>query len=666
MYIPSEKYIEASKKTSRNPKSKIIIDGVEYTGMNIIKTHPLTTHDAQKMVGEFPTKECKFTIFNREDNIDVVNKDIEVYRGLVLEDNTIEYIPQGVFHATQETIKSNSTAKTIELAIKDKSVEFDNLYGGIEFIEYPTTINNFIKEIIERRGFVLETPLFPFSDFVLNERPNFDLNSTSERTLIAKAALLGGCTVQMSRSGGVRITKPFKTGAIIKKTDYKTLSSKEKKFGPVNVVTIGKTGINDDIQFRDETSINLHGECEWKILDNPFVDLIRKETVDKIASNIIGMSIIPFELKNCVDSYLYDINDSVEAEDKLGNIFETTILTINSSSRIFTGLKSAVQTSEASNQNLAGSSKAGIESIRFDVNHVKQEMELVVEKVDESVEQVTRLSADIDGIQQEVSKFENDAHTVNDLKITVENIEQKYEKTGGRNKIRNSVGLFNYSENEYWINSESGNFVQGYDQRLVGITESASRIGVQNGNKKTTSNNIENLIVGKEIFLTYKLTNEKDTITTIRLVGNNILYEETISEEVELQNFEIAIVPDTSKLTLEVISTTTMNGWTYVSDLMLGDTKLWELAEGETWSRIIETNPYGQLIKAQDVDTALFMGMEGLSIYEMSSNSLGNKVGSLTKDGLITKDIECVQIVQNKLVNTNIGDTYVRYIRSDY
>lgn len=403
MYIPSEKYKLASQTFSRNPKSKIKIDGIEYTGMDLIKVHPFISQEATKMIGEFPTKQCRITIFNRDNSIDVVDKEIEVYRGLVLDDNTIEYIPQGIFKPKSDDIKTNSTARTIEITMKDKSVEFDNIYGGIDNITYPTTLGDFINEIVTRHGMILETPTFVFHDLVLKERPNFDLQSTTERTLIAAAGALSGSTTQISRTGGVVISKPILTDQTIKKINYKRLSSKEKQYGPINSVVLGNKGINNDIVKKDEESISAVGLFEYKLYDNPYVDLNKEDMIDSIASEIIGMSIIPFELVDAIDHYLYDINDQIVIEDKEGNLFATTILKIESSSRIFTKLGASVQNNSQTDYNLAGSSKKSIEQIKFDVNHVKQEISAVAEKTDENSSQIAELNMTTEAIQQLVS-----------------------------------------------------------------------------------------------------------------------------------------------------------------------------------------------------------------------------------------------------------------------
>lgn len=1207
MYIPSDKYKQASSKVSRIPKSKIVINDIEYTGRDVIKTSPIIKHEAIKMIGEFPTRECKITIFNRNENspINVLEKDIQVFKGLILEDGTTEYIPQGVFRPKAPDVKTNSTAKTIEITMKDNSVVFDNKYEGNQ--EYPCTLGEFINEIITRRGFIFETPKFPFYDLILNERPNFDLESTVERYLIAAAAEIGGCTVQMSRTGGVQITKPVSTNLIIKKTEYKRLPSKEKQFGPINSVILGNNNMNNDIIYRDEDSIVKNGLFEWKILDNPYVDKIKKEMIDKVAEKIIGMSIIPFELQDVIDNYLYDLNDVITIEDKFGNLFNTTILSLESTSRIFTKAKAAVQNDTMTNYNLAGSSKKSIERIKLDVDHVKNEMNLVAEKVTDNNKKIAEMNVDINSISlrtaeveeeimqatqsideinpivstsssklilndsagkdlidfsllgksyqqvtevnrnicpsqfqywesgdyfmvdgskvaennrirlkelvkvesnqtyyvntfsNNIAKFifrtfdkdkkfvrsigaiddnlkitmqeneayiaismysttlstsifyddykkyfeneqilpficldsesdktfieyvpnspspqylkeiesiskdgkvslsihtknllnvsnqytltgvkeiivnlqegvytvswkniktdgtnnsillyfhydddttlakyisqtypsksltftttkkvvkigvysqsswnesqgvtttfeelmieENDEKTdyveyqqqtieidlkdnelhslsnnlydelnikesnvcltkkiakkvfdgtenwlsnsrfvgdyisfytedgitdkkkeenslslcthnkqhelawneksecymftknyfifgiekakldtadingfkkwlkqqydedkavtlyyeleneeiinleecnisttkdesyielvdtlettmsckyyknsyitdyfqtktdtsaqikiasdsilnevsqtnqnladitteTNNIKLELDKVTQNYEKVGGSNKIHDSVGRFN--SKEYWENSAEGEFVQGYDQSLIGKTESSSKISIRNGTKKTTLSNIVDIITNKKITLSYKLTNEANTTTIVRIIGNTILYENKVTEVTELKEFEFSFIPNTTSLILEIISNTTQFGWSHISDLMLGDSKTWEQAQGETWSRVIEVNEFGQLIKSPNVNTAYFTGMEGMGLYELNNDKLGERKSKFDISGLSTTKVECTEIKQDGLVHTNIDlngqKMYVSYI----
>lgn len=487
MYIPSNDYLKVAKKLNRNPKSKIIIDGIEYTGLDVVKSYPVVSHDATKIIGEFPTKECKITIFNRNGNIDVANKDISVYRGLVLENGTVEYIPQGIFRPKAEDIKTNSTAKTIAITMKDKSIEFDILYSGEGNITYPCTISEFINEIVTRHGFILETPNFPFGDFILTERPNFDLNTTSERTLIAKAGELGGCITQMSRIGGVKISNPYLTGLTIKRNDYKSLTSKEKKYGPINCVTLGKTDVTDNIQSRDEESITSNGLCEWIILDNPYVDLIREQVVDTVAANIFGMSLIPFEIDETIDSYFYDINDYISIEDKMGEIFNTVILSISPKSRIFTKIKSPVQDDSTTDYNLAGSSKKELKQVKFDVDHVKNQVAAVIEDVTEQNSKIASVEITADEISQTVSNTLNDINVINEaLKTMTETImtqtseafQMWFQQTGLPNDISALQSLVDSNNSSLVTLSQYIRFYEG--QAEFGRSDSQVKLVIKN------------------------------------------------------------------------------------------------------------------------------------------------------------------------------------------
>ena len=335
-----------------------------------------------------------------------MNKDISVFRGLVCNDNTVEYIPQGIFGVYPEDIKTNSTDKTIEITMKDKSVLVDCKYGGIDNIIYPSTVGLFVKEIVERHGLELKNINFPLSDFVLNERPNFDLESTTERYLISAAAELSGSSVQVTRDGKVLICKPSDTNITIKKLDYKKLGSKEKKFGPINCVILAKKNINDDFIYKDQASIDLNGLCEWRIEDNPYVDLIRQQSVDIVGQQIVGMEIIPFEINEAIDSYVYDFNDKILIEDEQGNIFSTNILNICSANRIFTKLSADIQNSTSSKLKLAGSSKESINQIKLDVDHVKNEMNIIATEINEQDTKIAQINMKSDLISQKVQDNE--------------------------------------------------------------------------------------------------------------------------------------------------------------------------------------------------------------------------------------------------------------------
>lgn len=580
MYIPSEKYITASKKINRNPKSKIVVDGVEYTGMDIIKVHPVISHEATKMIGDFPTKSCKFTLFNRNNQINFVGKDINVYRGLVLDDDTVEYIPQGIFNVKTDDVKSSSTAKTIEFSVKDKSIIFDDLYGGEENVLYPTTVKIFIEEMCNRRGITLETQTFPFSDLILQQRPNFDLNSTTERWLIAKAAELGGCNAQISRTGGLVISKPLIVNQTIKRIDYKSLASKENVFGPINYVALSNANYTNDIVSKDDASITEHGKTEWKLLDNPYVDLIRESIVDSIANELFGMTIIPFELNDTIDSYLYDINDRITIQDKSGNFFDTTILSVNSTSRIFTNLKANVQENSQTDHMLAGSSKNDIKQVKLDVDHVKNNITAIATEVSDQNEKITKVEQDSESIKETI---ENSIYYIDDngekqlISSTIYNlikdvygIDLKLMKVGGTNLIKNSVGLF---DGDFW-----NNMIVGFtNTEIQQNTESQNVILTKNYNTDPRKQIIQRQNGTYSVFFKYKKLLELATVS-IKINDHEIILDSLDWKE---ENYTFEVLSNT--IEIEINSDSDDSCW--IGDLVCRSgavAGIWSFASGES------------------------------------------------------------------------------------
>lgn len=427
---------------------------------------------------------------------------------------------------------------------------------------------------------------------------------------------------------------------------YSTLDGGQIVYGPVNSLVIKESQIEgENVTVEDNDSISEFGETQIAIIDNYFLNTenLRKMAIGSIWKRIRGLKYVDYKITSYTGKPYYEVGNKIRVHINDGRSFDSYIL-INKNKydgTFYTEISGPALTKQETKLKNTPDLKKRLQQVEFISNKVDGELVGVVKQVD------------------------TNTTITNEMKITLDSMSQKYEKIGGRNLIHNSVGLL--TNNLFWINSEIGNFTQGYRQSLVGRTESASEIAIQNGRKTTTSDNIINVVVNKEITLSFKLTNEENTTTTVKLIGNGTIYEYTTSEVVELEKYEFTFLPNTTNLVLEITSTTTQQGWTRISDLMLSESKIWEMASDEIWSRVIETTPYGQLTKAENVNTGLFLGLDGLGIYDLQNGSLGEQCGYLNKDGLLTNKVECLEINQNNLINTNINingnETYIRYIR---
>lgn len=383
MYSVSEKYLNYINDNSiigRNSKNKVVIDNVEYLS-DTLKSNPKISHKAASFIGGFPAKTCEFEILNIDGSLSLNNKEIEVYKGLEI-DGSIEWVKMGLFKAKDEDITTNETTKSISFKGTDRAVLFDAVYTSSLEWETAHTGLEIVQEVCSIVGITLETTDFNFASYSFTQKPNFNENSTY-REVISRIAEIGGEIAYISRDGGLRIAGQNITNQTAGKSKREKLT-KEQPF-VINTVVLGKKDIDDNIYYSADEEIE--NVVEWKILDNPYVDLIRESIIEEVASHIIGMSIVPYSMTNFIDDYIYDLNDVIQVTDNYGNTFNAVVLEYETSSRIKSNISASTQTEEKTDYKIAGSMKQDISRVKLQVDHNEQEISALATKTEEKIEE---------------------------------------------------------------------------------------------------------------------------------------------------------------------------------------------------------------------------------------------------------------------------------------
>ena len=368
---------------SLSPKFKIIIDNVEYLS-NVIKSYPKISHANTKFIGGFPSKTLDMEIYDLENNLDIENKEIVVYKGFVINDS-IEYVKQGVFIAKADNITTNISTKSISLSnVQDRTQLLDDVYeSDLNWSDGQThTGLEIVQEICTKKGITLASNTFNFANYSFKQ-PNFTETITN-REVLSRLAEIGGEIALFNCDGNLVIKSQLITGDTFQKNRYEKLS-REKEY-KINTIVLGKDGITDDIIYPKSIS---EDRIEFKILDNPFVDLYREEMVEKVASYIIGMSYIPYNLTNVVDGFIYELNDVVKIVDKNDETFNAIVLDISSASRIKSNIKADVFSTTTTDYNLAGSNSNKINQVKLEVDHQNKKITGVIESVETLEKEVT-------------------------------------------------------------------------------------------------------------------------------------------------------------------------------------------------------------------------------------------------------------------------------------
>jgi len=401
MKIASNEYKETLNKTSLSPKSKIVVDGKEYLG-DVIKTPPKISHSNTSIAGGFPAKTLNVELYDFENNINLLNKEIIVYKGLLI-NGTIEYIKQGTFIARADDISTNITDKTISISkAQDKVQLFEGTYvSSLDWSNNKTHKGlEIVEEICNRLKIKLENKNFAFADYDFKQ-PNISSEIT-DRQMISSIACIGGEIAFLNANDNLTIKSQFITGDTISRKRYEKLSREKEVI--INTVSIGNKDIDNDIIYPEEFTGD---RVELKIEDNPFVDLYKEEMREEVAKHIIGVKYTPFVLDKIVDGYLYELNDVITVIDKNGEEFDAVILEIKDETRIKSTIKNEVLESKQTDYKLAGSKKQDLAEVKFLVDHNNKLIKGIAKEVTDTKEKVVEFEESLDGIKLSVEETNN-------------------------------------------------------------------------------------------------------------------------------------------------------------------------------------------------------------------------------------------------------------------
>lgn len=411
MYNPGGEYLTYIKDSIiRKPRSKIVVDGKTYTGLEHLVSFPKITHETEKMIGGFPAKTCEFEIYNLDGKLNLNGKEVQIYRGLDISDSKTVWVPMGLFYADGEDVTNNSTKRTIQFKGTDRTRLFDspfaNVYGN-GIIPADTVISTVAEKICAKHGLSVNTATkaniisYRFTEAVGTPE------STTDRQMISWIAELSGCIPIISRDGKTLLfTRPtyketvtesgkaYPSGSYADKCKYKTLSA-EPLYGPINAVSFGHADYDDAYVYQDDTNVQANGLHEWQINDNPLVENNKAALAPKVFAIIKGMKLYPFELTEFIDDYLFDINDGIQIKKKDGTHITSYVLGMSTTSRIRSTFKAGTQDSSAADRNLAGSVKADLKSVKLIVDHINNQITALVKDSDDKYTELKQTSEEL-------------------------------------------------------------------------------------------------------------------------------------------------------------------------------------------------------------------------------------------------------------------------------
>lgn len=402
---------------------RITIDNKKYDS-GIFKQYPKIEKVTSLLFGDFIMTKCEFELFDREEKLDVLNKEVMIEKAVIIDEKKLWY-KLGYFTIVE--ITSDKSAKSIKCKAYDRTNKFNNKYESN--LEYPAKGIEIIKEIAEKRN-VKINGTFAFADFLF-EKPNFKDN-TSEREAIAKIAELGGEHAYIDSEGTLKITKAIDTKIVIdgaKRTEY----SLEKEEKPIGSISLGFEGYDDDyIAGKDIANTQ-----RYRIENNPYADLVREKVAQKALINIKGIKGRAFMIKGAIGAELLNINDQIVLRDNNNIDHILTILSIKTDGTIKGDIGAGKIENKKADYKIAGSVKEDLKNVSLKVNHIDN-------VITSEVNKTTMIQKDMNTLKGELGSAKEQIEDYTKFKQDVNNFKYEIKTSGSTNILYDSV-FFSFS-----------------------------------------------------------------------------------------------------------------------------------------------------------------------------------------------------------------------------
>mgnify|MGYP004650650145 CR=1 FL=1 len=462
-----------------------------------------------KLIGMVSSKELELKVTN--DNYDLDGKEFKLEAGVMLSDGTYEYFPYGkyIVYSYADT-KSNNKYKLIA---NDFFVKLNPDFSENKAFNptFPIKAKAFYEQFMLSYGIEVKEQTLPNENFIINEMPNFD--GYTGRTILGKLAELFGSFAKMNRNNKCQMYLKTQTDIVVDRNCMNSTLEIDKKYGPVNVISIGMSNIEgENVTLRDEESILENGEIMIRIDDNPFLytEELREQAIQDLYNRLHNFSYIPTKFKG--KALLYsDCGDAIKVQNMNTAADEYVDTIILNQDISLPATRKSVCTNLALNnteQKLQYISKTKQEKSRAEIIVDKQN------KLIQSIVSVTEsLNNNMDILSVDMQKKLNElGQSLSNYQVTVST---QFEQTNKDfnflfNNIIEQINSTSESTSEKfaeivkYIRFEDGNIILGRSDNELILKQSNDRISfIQNGNEVAYFSN--NKLYVKEIEVTESL-----------------------------------------------------------------------------------------------------------------------------------------------------------------
>lgn len=380
MYAVSNAFVNAIKNNARYIRCYFTLDGIEYNPVTVTIDDNIykTSSYGDAFIGTFIGKSgiIKTRI---NDNLNLENEDIDIFLGVQLSDGTIEYIPCGTYRIYEKT-------SDVEYKICDHKLLFNETLDTTE-IPYPTTPEKLALWIGTKVGIDVIIPTeFPNRDLAIPSEVFFGYNATYANVIEAIAQ--STCTfAQISRENKL-VFKWFKDVEFSVEIEnmpkgYPNLQEATSAF---NTIVLAREPQNDNVYWPETIEDD---RVEFKISNNPILDIDRYTSRMEVFNRINGFSYIPVSIETQGFFHL-DCGDVIKLQKKDGTHVDMIVMnhTIYYSGGVSSSFTTPALSKTMINYVAASSIESRIYNTELEVDKVNNRITAEITEVNTKIENI--------------------------------------------------------------------------------------------------------------------------------------------------------------------------------------------------------------------------------------------------------------------------------------
>ena len=400
-----------------------------------------------KFIGTTVSKKITVNIINPNNELNLENKEIQVYAGIHINDK-LEEVPFGNFiieKPTDEEVKAKTSFTGYDYMVK-----FNILYDDSKNI-YPKKLKDLFKDLCLQVGLEAGSLDFVNADYQVLGNPF--TNNEDCRTVLSAIAQLAGGFAEIGRDNKVYIISLANRSSLLKVKDVHKMTvaeltatpvkmlgtklanngevvpeesidgnnyfedfSKNNKWGEVNSVVLRLSGTEgENTVLQDNNSIEENGLTEIVIEDNPFLisQREREKVIAPLWNALKGISYIPFKTKYYGYPYL-DVGDMLEVTDIEDRTYYTYVFnhTFEYNGSFSGELDTQAMTKTQTAYKNTFDMKTRFKNTERRIDKINGEISDIVEEQTDFSKKLTEHKQDIDSITDEVDRIYDFTKTI--------------------------------------------------------------------------------------------------------------------------------------------------------------------------------------------------------------------------------------------------------------